>query len=99
MGRAAERGRHHRIGADGKCRGGGPADARRWGARRWAPRRDPRQCPVPGTRILYRSEGSRVSDGSLLTLDLAAARDGLVRRKFSARELAAAYNDAVAEPA
>jgi aspartyl-tRNA(Asn)/glutamyl-tRNA(Gln) amidotransferase subunit A len=40
-----------------------------------------------------------VSDGSLLTLDLAAARDGLVRRKFSARELAAAYNDAVAETA
>ena len=38
-----------------------------------------------------------MSDGSLLALDLAAARDGLVRKAFSARELASAYNDAVAE--
>jgi len=38
-----------------------------------------------------------VSDRSLLALDLAEARDGLVRKRFSARELAAAYNDAVAE--
>jgi aspartyl-tRNA(Asn)/glutamyl-tRNA(Gln) amidotransferase subunit A len=33
----------------------------------------------------------------LTDLDLAAARAGLVRREFSARELAAAYNDAVAQ--
>ncbi len=38
-----------------------------------------------------------MSDGSLLALNLAEARDGLAARKFSARELAAAYNDAVAE--
>jgi aspartyl-tRNA(Asn)/glutamyl-tRNA(Gln) amidotransferase subunit A len=38
-----------------------------------------------------------VSDHTLLALDLAAARDGLVRKAFSARELAAAYNDAVAD--
>jgi aspartyl-tRNA(Asn)/glutamyl-tRNA(Gln) amidotransferase subunit A len=38
-----------------------------------------------------------VSDGSLLALNLAEARDGLAARKFSAREFAAAYNDAVAE--
>ncbi len=38
-----------------------------------------------------------MSDRSLLALDLAEARDGLVRKRFSARELAAAYNDAVAE--
>jgi aspartyl-tRNA(Asn)/glutamyl-tRNA(Gln) amidotransferase subunit A len=36
-------------------------------------------------------------DGSLLTLNLAEARDGLAGRRFSARELAAAYNDAVVE--
>src|SRR5262249_47545415 len=35
------------------------------------------------------------SDGSLLALTLAEARDGLADRQFSARELAAAYNDAV----
>ena len=38
-----------------------------------------------------------MSDGSLLALNLAEARDGLARKVFSARELAAAYNDAVAE--
>jgi aspartyl-tRNA(Asn)/glutamyl-tRNA(Gln) amidotransferase subunit A len=38
-----------------------------------------------------------VSDGSLLALNLAEAREGLAARKFSAREFAAAYNDAVAE--
>jgi aspartyl-tRNA(Asn)/glutamyl-tRNA(Gln) amidotransferase subunit A len=38
-----------------------------------------------------------VSDRTLLALDLAAARDGLASKDFSARELAAAYNDAVAE--
>ena len=38
-----------------------------------------------------------MSDGSLLQLTLAEARDGLARRAFSARELALAYNDAVAE--
>jgi aspartyl-tRNA(Asn)/glutamyl-tRNA(Gln) amidotransferase subunit A len=38
-----------------------------------------------------------VSDRSLLELNLAEARDGLARRMFSARELTAAYNDAVAE--
>jgi aspartyl-tRNA(Asn)/glutamyl-tRNA(Gln) amidotransferase subunit A len=38
-----------------------------------------------------------VSDPSLLTLDLAEARDGLSRKQFSARELAVAYNDAVTE--
>ena len=38
-----------------------------------------------------------MSDSSLLTLGLAEARDGLVRKAFSARELAIAYNDAVAE--
>jgi aspartyl-tRNA(Asn)/glutamyl-tRNA(Gln) amidotransferase subunit A len=38
-----------------------------------------------------------VSDGALLALTLAEARDGLARKAFSARELAAAYNDAVAE--
>ncbi len=38
-----------------------------------------------------------MSDGSLLALDLAAARAGLASRAFSARELAAAYNDAVEE--
>jgi len=37
-----------------------------------------------------------VSDGSLLALNLAEARDGLARKVFSARELAAAYNDAIA---
>jgi aspartyl-tRNA(Asn)/glutamyl-tRNA(Gln) amidotransferase subunit A len=38
-----------------------------------------------------------VSDGALLALNLAEARDGLIRRSFSARELAIAYTDAVAE--
>ena len=38
-----------------------------------------------------------MSDPSLLTLNLAEARDGLARKLFSARELTAAYNDAVAE--
>jgi len=40
-----------------------------------------------------------VSDSALLGLNLAEARDGLARKAFSARELAAAYNDAVAEAA
>jgi aspartyl-tRNA(Asn)/glutamyl-tRNA(Gln) amidotransferase subunit A len=38
-----------------------------------------------------------VSDRSLLALNLAEARDGLARKAFSARELASAYNDAIAE--
>ena len=38
-----------------------------------------------------------MSDPSLLALTLAEARVGLVRRSFSARELARAYNDAVNE--
>jgi aspartyl-tRNA(Asn)/glutamyl-tRNA(Gln) amidotransferase subunit A len=38
-----------------------------------------------------------VIDGPLLALNLAEARHGLARKAFSARELAAAYNDAVAE--
>ncbi|HXO92353.1 MAG TPA: amidase family protein, partial [Stellaceae bacterium] len=37
-----------------------------------------------------------MSDRSLLALNLAEARAGLTRKAFSARELAAAYNDAVA---
>ena len=37
-----------------------------------------------------------MSDQTLLALDLAEARNGLARKAFSARELAAAYNDAVA---
>ncbi|MBO0737446.1 MAG: Asp-tRNA(Asn)/Glu-tRNA(Gln) amidotransferase subunit GatA [Alphaproteobacteria bacterium] len=37
-----------------------------------------------------------MSDGSLLALSLAEARDGLVGKSFSARELALAYNDAIA---
>ncbi len=38
-----------------------------------------------------------MSDPGLLALNLAEARDGLARKAFSACELAAAYNDAVAE--
>jgi aspartyl-tRNA(Asn)/glutamyl-tRNA(Gln) amidotransferase subunit A len=38
-----------------------------------------------------------VSDPSLLTLTLSEARDGLARKSFSARELTAAYNNAVSE--
>ena len=38
-----------------------------------------------------------MSDPALLALNLAEARDGLARKLFSARELTAAYNDAVAE--
>jgi len=38
-----------------------------------------------------------VSDPALLALNLTEARDGLARKLFSARELTAAYNDAVAE--
>jgi aspartyl-tRNA(Asn)/glutamyl-tRNA(Gln) amidotransferase subunit A len=38
-----------------------------------------------------------VSDPSLLGLTLAGARDGLGRKAFSARDLTAAYNDAVQE--
>ena len=38
-----------------------------------------------------------MSDPSLLALTLAEARDGLARKSFSARELTAAYNDAVGE--
>ena len=38
-----------------------------------------------------------MSDRALLALNLAEARDGLARKTFSARELATAYNDAVAE--
>ncbi len=38
-----------------------------------------------------------MSDGALLALNLAEARDGLIRKSFSARELAIAYTDAVAE--
>jgi aspartyl-tRNA(Asn)/glutamyl-tRNA(Gln) amidotransferase subunit A len=38
-----------------------------------------------------------VKDASLLRLTLAEARDGLLRKSFSARELALAYNDAVEE--
>ncbi|TMJ58129.1 MAG: Asp-tRNA(Asn)/Glu-tRNA(Gln) amidotransferase subunit GatA [Alphaproteobacteria bacterium] len=36
-----------------------------------------------------------MSDGALLALTLAEAREGLGRKQFSAREFAAAYNDAV----
>src|SRR5205814_3286384 len=59
----------------------------REGARPYRPAIDPRP----------RHRGHRMSDRSLLALNLAEARDGLVRRRFSARELAAAYNDAVEE--
>ena len=38
-----------------------------------------------------------MSDPSLLALTLAEARDGLARKSFSARELTAAYNDAISE--
>jgi aspartyl-tRNA(Asn)/glutamyl-tRNA(Gln) amidotransferase subunit A len=38
-----------------------------------------------------------VSEGALLALTLAEARDGLARKAFSARELAIAYNEAVKE--
>ena len=38
-----------------------------------------------------------MSDPSLLALTLAEARDGLAGKSFSARELTAAYNDAVSE--
>ncbi len=38
-----------------------------------------------------------MSNPSLLALTLAEARDGLARKSFSARELTAAYNDAVSE--
>jgi len=38
-----------------------------------------------------------VSDASLLALNLVEARDGLVRKSFSARELTSAYNEAVNE--
>ncbi len=38
-----------------------------------------------------------MSDPLLLALTLAEARDGLARKSFSARELTAAYNDAVSE--
>jgi aspartyl-tRNA(Asn)/glutamyl-tRNA(Gln) amidotransferase subunit A len=38
-----------------------------------------------------------VSDPALLALTLVEARDGLARKTFSARELTAAYNDAVSE--
>jgi len=38
-----------------------------------------------------------VSDQALLALDLAEARNGLASKAFSARELATAYNDAVAD--
>ena len=38
-----------------------------------------------------------MSEGSLLRLTLADARDGLLRKAFSARELALAYNEAVVE--
>jgi len=38
-----------------------------------------------------------VSEPSLLALTLSEARDGLARKTFSARELTAAYNDAVSE--
>ena len=38
-----------------------------------------------------------MSEGSLLALTLAEARDGLARKAFSARELAIAYNKAVKE--
>jgi len=38
-----------------------------------------------------------MSDLALLALNLAEARDGLARKMFSARELAAAYNDAVSK--
>ena len=38
-----------------------------------------------------------MSDPALLALNLTEARDGLARKLFSARELTAAYNDAVAE--
>ena len=38
-----------------------------------------------------------MSEGSLLALTLAEARDGLARKAFSARELAIAYNEAVKE--
>ena len=38
-----------------------------------------------------------MSDPSLLALTLAEAREGLVRKSFSARELTVTYNDAVRE--
>jgi aspartyl-tRNA(Asn)/glutamyl-tRNA(Gln) amidotransferase subunit A len=38
-----------------------------------------------------------VNDPALLALDLAEARDGLIGRRFSARELVGTYNDAVEE--
>ena len=38
-----------------------------------------------------------MSDGALLSLNLAEARAGLSRKAFSARELAVAYNEAIEE--
>src|SRR5260221_8599054 len=94
LGRAARRNRHRRRRADDERRGDAPADARGRRHRRQPARRYPRQRAGERARVLHRAEGGRVT--ALTDLTLAAARDGLAKKTFSARELAEAHVAAVA---
>src|SRR5207302_7784899 len=65
--------RHGRGAADGECRGGDPADARRHGDRRRLPRRDPPQRPALSARLFHGPQGRRVRRRNLIMMLSAAA--------------------------
>src|SRR6266404_4130985 len=94
LGRAAPRNRHVRRRADDQRRGDGSANARGRRHRRRPARRHPRQRAGERARLLRCTESRRVT--ALTDLTMAAARDGLAKKDFSARELAEAHVAAVA---
>src|SRR5438270_6349934 len=94
MGRAARRGRHRRCrAARDRDRPEAPV-ARRCRDRRQHPRRRPRQCARRAARVFRSAKGHRVSQ--LTSNTIAELRDGIRSGEFSAREVAEAYNAAVA---
>src|SRR5438067_4541145 len=94
MGRAARRGRHRRCrAARDRDRPEAPA-ARRCRDRRQHPRRRPRQCARRAARVFRGAKGDRMSE--LTGKTIAELRDGIRSGEFSAREVAEAYNAAVA---
>src|SRR5918993_763738 len=94
LGRAIERGEYR--GSRAADRGHRPEAeaARRQGHRRRLPRRGVGQRARRRARLLRRSQGDRVSE--LTTRTIADLRDGFRGGEFSAREVAEAFNAAVA---
>src|SRR5690606_7203081 len=88
MDRAAERGRHRRRAADDQRGRHEAALARGPGHRRRPARGHPgERARAPG-RLFRGAQGGGMS---LTELTIAAARDGLANKEFSARELAEAH--------